>query len=135
MHFLIFLVLHFHIFKIKLQLICYINLLGEVRWLVTWWWVQIKCISSDSNLTQNITRETVKVEEKEIDQHRTLTHSRVNATLRICLALLDNSYSSTTKKWINKKKHLTINNIKLNFLKKTSSMFYPVKKHLKCQGL
>ena len=41
--------------------------------------------------------------------------------------------SSTTKKWINKKNHLTINNIKLNFLKKTSSMLYPVKRHFKYQ--
>ena len=39
------------------------NLLQQVRWFVTWW-VESIIISSDSNLTQNIIRETIKVEEK-----------------------------------------------------------------------
>ena len=39
------------------------NLLQQVRWFVTWW-VESIIISSDSNLTQNIIRETVKVGEK-----------------------------------------------------------------------
>ena len=130
MYFLIFLVLHFHIFKIKLQL----KLLRQVRWSVTSW-VESSSTSSDSNFPQNIIRETIKAEKKEMNQDRILKHSRVNGTLRTWLVLLGNSYSSTTKKWISKKEHLTINNIKLNFVKKTSSKLYPVKKHLKCQEL
>ena len=39
------------------------NLLQQVRWFVTWW-VESIIISSDSNLTQNIIRETVEVGEK-----------------------------------------------------------------------
>ena len=39
------------------------NLLRQVRWFVTWW-VESIIISSDSNLTQNIIRETVEVGEK-----------------------------------------------------------------------
>ena len=39
------------------------NLLRQVRWFVTWW-VESIIISSDSNLTQNIIRETIKVGEK-----------------------------------------------------------------------
>ena len=39
------------------------NLLQQVRWFVTWW-VESIIISSDSNLTQNIIRETIKVGEK-----------------------------------------------------------------------
>ena len=110
------------------------NLLPQVRWFVTGW-VESIIICSDSNLTENIIRETIKVERKEMDQDRILTHSRFNDTLRIWLVLLGNSQSSTTKKWINKKRHLTINNIKLNFLNKASSMLYPVKHHLKFQEL
>ena len=34
-----------------------------------------------------------------------------------------------------RKKHLTINTMKLNFVKKTSSMLYPNKMHLKYQEL
>ena len=66
-----------------------------------------------------------------MDQDRILTHVSVNGTLRIGLVLLGNSYSSSTEQSINKKKHLTISNIKLNFVKKTRSMFYPVKRLLK----
>ena len=33
-------------------------------------------------LTLNIIRETIKVEKKEMDKDRILTHSRVNGTLR-----------------------------------------------------
>ena len=39
------------------------NLLQQVRWFVTWW-VESIIISSDSNLTQNIIREKIKVREK-----------------------------------------------------------------------
>ena len=39
------------------------NLLRQVRWFVTWW-VESIIISSDSNLTQNIVRETIKVGKK-----------------------------------------------------------------------
>ena len=39
------------------------NLLRQVRWFVTWW-VESIIISSDSNLTQNIICETIKVGEK-----------------------------------------------------------------------
>ena len=39
------------------------NLLQQVRWFVTWW-VESIIISSDSNLTQNIICETIKVGEK-----------------------------------------------------------------------
>ena len=62
-------------------------------------------------------------------------HSRVYDTLRRWLILLDNSYSSTNMKWLNKKKHLTINTVKFNFVKKTNCMYYPAKRHLKCQEL
>ena len=62
-----------------------------------------------------------------MDQDRILMHCRFNGRLTTSLVLLGDSYPSTTKKWINKKKHLTINNIKLNFVKKPSSMFYPIK--------
>ena len=123
------------IFKIKLQFIGYLNLLQRVKWFVTWW-LESSIISSDSNLTQNIIREIIKVEKKEMDQDRILTHSRLkHGTLRWWLVLLDNSYFSATKKWPNKKKHLTIKTIKLNFVKKTSSMLYPVERHLKYQEL
>ena len=47
-----------------------------------------------------------------MDQDRIVMHYRFNGTLRIWLAILGKSQSSTPKKWINKKKHLTINNIK-----------------------
>ena len=50
------------IFKIKLQLIGYLNL-WQVRWFVTWS-VESSFISSDSNLTQKIIRETIEVEKK-----------------------------------------------------------------------
>ena len=60
-----------------------------------------------------------------MDQDRILTHSGFNGIFRIWLVLLGNSYSSTAKRWINKERHLTINSIKLNFLKKTGSMLYP----------
>ena len=82
------------------------NLLRQVRWFDTWW-VKSIIISSDSNLTQNIIKEAIKVWEKEMDEDRILMHSRFNGTLRI-LVLLGNSWSSTTKKWTNKKKHVTI---------------------------
>ena len=39
------------------------NFLRQFIWFVTWW-VEIIVISSDSNLTQNIIREKIKVEEK-----------------------------------------------------------------------
>ena len=45
------------------------------------------------------------------------------------------TFDCITKKSINKKEKLTINNIKLNFVKKTSSMLYPVKGYLKYQEL
>ena len=32
------------------------------------WWSESRIITSDSNLTQNITRETTEVEKKEMDQ-------------------------------------------------------------------
>ena len=70
-----------------------------------------------------------------MDQNRILTHSTVNGTLIIWLAILGNSYFSATSRWLNKEKHLTINTIKLHFVKKTSSMLYPVKRHLKYQEL
>ena len=112
------------IFKIKLQPIAYLNLLRQVRWFVTWW-VESSIISSDSNLTQNIIRETIKAEKKEMDKDRILTHSRT-------LVLLTCTFRQLI---VNKKKHLTINNTKLNFVKKTSSMLYPVKRHLKYQEI
>ena len=37
--------------------------------------------------------------------------------------------ASATKKCLNKEKYLTINTIKLNFVKKTRSMLYPAKKN------
>ena len=46
--------------KIKLKFRRYLNLLQQVRWFVTW--VESSIISSGSNLTQNIIRETIKVE-------------------------------------------------------------------------
>ena len=49
--------------------------------------------------------------------------------------MFKNSMSSSTKKLINKIKLLAINKIKLDFVKKTSSMLYPVKRHLKYQEL
>ena len=54
--------------------------------------------------------------------------SKIEFWLRIWLVFISNSYSYTTKKRINNKKHLTINKIKLNFVKKTSSMLYLVKR-------
>ena len=39
------------------------NLFRQVRWFITWW-VENIIISSDSNLTQSIIRETIKVGEK-----------------------------------------------------------------------
>ena len=73
--------------------------------------------------------------EKKMDQERILTHPRVIGALRRWLVLLDNSYSSTAKKWLNKKKHLTTDTIKLNLVKKNSCMLYPVKIHWKYQEL
>ena len=72
---------------------------------------------------------------KEMDQDRIQTHSKVNETLRRWLVLLDNSWSLTSKKSLNKKKHLTINTVKRNFVKKASRMLYPVKRYLKLQEL
>ena len=66
-----------------------------------------------------------------MDKIGILTHSIVNGTLIIWLATLGNSYFSATSRWLNKEKHLTINTIKLHFVKKTSSMLYPVKKIFK----
>ena len=40
--------------------------------------VERSIISSDSNLTQNIIRNTIEVKKKEIDQDRILAYSRVN---------------------------------------------------------
>ena len=68
-------------------------------------------------------------------QDRILTHTRVNDPLRKRIVLLDNPWFSTTKKKLGKKKHLTINTIKFNFVKNTSSMLYPVKRYLKYQEL
>ena len=113
------------IFKIKLQFIVYLNLLLQVRWFVKWW-VENSTISSDSNLRQK----TIEVK-KEMDQDRILMYSRANGTLRRSFVLLDNSYSSFTTRWLNKKKHLTINTVKLNFVKKTIIMLSPVERHLK----
>ena len=45
--------------------------------------------------------------------------------------LEDDLYFSTTQDIINKKKYFTINTVKLSFVKKASSMFCPVKRHLK----
>ena len=70
-----------------------------------------------------------------MDQNRILTHSIVNGTLIIWLAILGNSYFPATSRWLSKEKHLTINTIKPHFVKKTSSMLYPVKRHLKYQEL
>ena len=106
------------------------NFLRQVRWFVTWWFESI-IISWDSNLTQNIRETIIKVGEKRDERDLVI----VQLAVRIWLKILGNSYSSTTKKWINKKKHLTINNIKLNFLKKPSSTLHPFKRHLKCQEL
>ena len=69
--------LHFHVFKIKLQL----RWLQQVRWFVTWW-AETSIISSDNKLTRNIIRETIKVEKRD-DQDRILTYSRVNGTLTL----------------------------------------------------
>ena len=101
------------------------SLLLQVRWFVAWW-VDSIIISSDSKLTQNIIRKTTKLGQKELDQYGIPTHSRFNGTLRIWLVLLGNLWSLT---WDGsaRKKHLTINNIKLIFLNKTSSMLYPIK--------
>ena len=63
--------------------------------------------------------------EKKI-QHRILTYSRVNRTLRSWLLLSENH----SLLLLNKKK-LNINTIELNFVRNTSSMFYPVTKYLK----
>ena len=105
-------------------------MLRQVICFVTWW-VDSSIISLDSNLTSNIIRETIKVEKKEMVQDRILRHSRINSTLRRWIVLLDKSKLSTTKKWLIKKKHLTISTLKFNFVKRTSSMLYPVKRHLK----
>ena len=70
---------------------------------------------------------------KEKDQDRMLMHSSVSGTLRRRPVLLDNSQSSATKKWLKKKKYLTINTVKCNFSKKTGNMLYPVITHLKYQ--
>ena len=123
----------FIFFQIKLQLKLHLNMLLQVRWFCQLMSLEQHIISG-SNLTQNIIRETIKVHKKR-DGPRILTHSRVNDTCRIWLKLLGNSKSSTTKKRINQKKLLIINNIKLNFVRKTSSMLYPADRHLKHQGL
>ena len=68
-------------------------------------------------------------------QGRILTYFKVNDKLRRCFVVLDNSYSSTTTKKLLKKKHLNVNTIKLNFVKKTSSKLHPVKRRLKYQEL
>ena len=100
MYFLTFLVLHFDFFKIKSQLIRYLNFLRQVRWFVTWW-VETNIISSDENHTQNIIRETIEVEKKEMDQ--------VEMSLQ--------EKASYRKQY------------KINYVKKTSSMFYTVKRN------
>ena len=80
-----------------------------------------------SSLTHNIIRETIEVEKKR--WIKILAHSRVNGALRRWIVLLGNSWSSCTKKWLIKRKHLTINTIKLNFVQKTSSMLYHIKSY------
>ena len=100
MYFLTFLVLHFDFFKIKSQLIRYLNFLRQVRWFVTWW-VETNIISSDGNHTQNVIRETTEVEKKEMDQ--------VEMSLQ--------EKASYRKQY------------KINYVKKTSSMFYTVKRN------
>ena len=102
--------------KIKLKLKGYLTLLGQVKWFVTWW------------VKTCIIRWNGSRSKKEMDQERILTYSGVNCTLRRWLALLDNSWSSTTKKLLKNKKYLTINTIKPNFVKKNSSIIYPVKR-------
>ena len=82
------------------------KLLRQVRLFVTWW-VESIIISSDSNLSQKIIRETIKVGEKNMDQGRIPRHSRLIGTFRIWLKLLGNSQSSTTKKRINKRNILS----------------------------
>ena len=63
LHFLIFLILHLHIFKIKLQLIDYLNLFQQTRWFVAWL-VESRFINPDSNLSQNIIKAIIKEEQK-----------------------------------------------------------------------
>ena len=62
---------------IKLQLKGYLNSLQQVRCFVTWW-VKSNIIRSDSNLTQNIIRDKIEVEKREMDQDRILKYARVN---------------------------------------------------------
>ena len=61
------------------------------------WWSESRIITSDSNLTQNITRETTEVEKKR-DGSRFQTHSRVNGTLRRWHVLLGNSEDGSIRK-------------------------------------
>ena len=86
-------------------------------------------------LHRKLSGRQLKQKKKEIDQDIILKYFRVNSTLRRWLVLLNNTKSSTTKKWFNKKKHLTINTVKLNFVEKASSLVYDVKRHLKYQSI
>ena len=60
---------------------------------------------------------------------------RVNGKLRRWLVLLDNSQYSAAKKWLNNKIHLTINTIKLRFVKKTITMLYPLRNIKKSRAI
>ena len=78
--------LHFYIFKIKLQLTCltiYISTLFDK--LGGWSHDELRAVTSTlisiSHRTSSL--DTVKVENKEMDQDRILKHSRVNDTLTI----------------------------------------------------
>ena len=110
------------------------NLLPQIRWLSH---DELRALSSAQMaiLHRTSSGRQLKSEKKEMDQDRILTHSRFNGTLRIWIVLLRNSQLPASKKWMNKKKHLTINNIKLSFLNKSSSVLYPVKHHLKYRKL
>ena len=57
------------------------HLLRQVRCFVTCW-VESSIISSDSNLAQNIIRESIDVEKKRDGWNRILMYSRDNDTLR-----------------------------------------------------
>ena len=109
------------ILKIKLKFRRYLNLLQQVRWFVTW--VESSIISSGSNLTQNIIRETIKVEK---NRDNIPTHSRVNGTLRRWLLLLVTHSFLLLRNDPSKKKHLTVKTKKLSktlSCQKTFKMF------------
>ena len=73
-------------------------------------------------LHRTSSRRQLKQKKKEMDQDRILTYSRVNDLYfqkTYSLLLLRNDST--------RKKHFTIHTIKLNFVKKTISMLYPVR--------